>query len=143
LVETRDKPNDLHWLKQEINLMTCIQFLWWILECYCDFAEDFREAALQRPEYAPLFLAYQQMNSGETTGNALHGNALHGNTKDNGTRKVNATEDKDEEKKSSTGQDKDEEKKSSTGQDKDQEKKSSTGQNEGQAHCAQGHLKAE
>ena len=36
---------------------------------YC-FAEEFKTFAEEKPEYAPLFMAYQELTRGDTNGNA-------------------------------------------------------------------------
>lgn len=50
-------------------------------------AEDFHKTALEKPEYAPLFLAYHDSNDGDDNGNAVQSNT-------NGTGHSEVTERK-------------------------------------------------
>ena len=41
------------------------------------FSDEFKAFAQEKPEYAPLFLAYQQHKEGNTNGNAVIQEANH------------------------------------------------------------------
>lgn len=55
-------------------------------------ADDFHKTAIEKPEYAPLFLAYHDEGVGDDNGNAVHGNT-NGNVQTGVTERKGQTKD--------------------------------------------------